>query len=334
MSAKNNEIFSLLNNPPTIEDRKIKCEQVYAMFTENNNCSHIIVLDNLQPIGLITRTHFMLANSGAFGYSLHQKRPAINVAIKDFLVVSDSSAIPEIAAAAMHRSDEHTYDPVVVVNSNGAYLGCIQIKALLLRSSQLEIELAKNANPLTGLPGNKNIDLWISDAIHKEEYYIIYGDLSNFKEYNDTYGFNKGDAVIKLAAKIMKKQQFAISSNTNIGHIGGDDYIIVSTNTINKEAVEKICSDFDTRVKKYFKQEHIENGVYEVKNRQGHMQLVPLTTLGLSVISHENFKYPPHIAEIAKAAASLKKVTKIQAVEHGCSCVSYERRVYTKDSRP
>ncbi len=334
MSTKKDAIFSLLNNPPTIEDRKIKCEQVYEMFTENNKCSHIVVLDNLQPIGLITRTHFMLANSGAFGYSLHQKRPAINIAIKDFLIVSDSSSIPEIASAAMHRDDDYIYDPVVVVDSNGTYLGCIQIKALLLRSSQLEIELAKSANPLTGLPGNKNIDLWISDALHTDEYYIIYGDLSNFKEYNDTYGFNNGDAVIKLAAKIMKKQQFAISSNTNIGHIGGDDYIIVSTNTINKTAVEKICSNFDTQVKKYFKPEHVANGIYEVKNRQGYMQLVPITTLVLSVITHKNFEYTPHIAEIAKAAASLKKVAKMQAIEHGCSCVAYERRVYTKDSPP
>ena len=334
MSAKKDGIFSLLTCPPVLNDGKIKCEQVYFMFTDDNTCSYVVILEDLKPIGLITRTHFMLANSGAFGYSLHQKRPAINTAIKDFLIVPDTQPIPEIASSAMHRTDEHIYDPVVVVDSNGAYLGCIEIKSLLLRSSQLEIELAKNANPLTGLPGNKQINHWITEALGRQHYHIIYGDLSNFKEYNDTYGFNNGDKVIRLAARIMQKHQEKISPDARVGHIGGDDYIIVADDPLNNQAIEEICRDFDQQVQKFFKPEHIKNGIYEAKNREGKLQLVPLTTLSLSVISANNFKYPPHIAEIAKAAASLKKVAKIQTVEFGCSCVVYERRVYTCQCRP
>ena len=334
MSAKKDGIFSLLTSPPVLNDGQIKCEQVYFMFSDDSTCSYVIILEDLKPIGLITRTHFLLANSGAFGYSLHQKRPAINTAIKDFLIVPDTQSIPEIASYAMHRPDDHIYDPVVVVDANGSYLGCIEIKSLLLRSSQLEIELAKNANPLTGLPGNKQINHWITEALGKTHYYIIYGDLSNFKEYNDTYGFNQGDKVIRLAARIMQKHQTAISPEASIGHIGGDDYIIVAGSPLNQRAIEEICQIFDQQVRKYFKPEHIKNGVYEAKNRDGRMQLVPLTTLSLSVISNNNFKYSPHIAEIAKAAASLKKIAKIQTVERGCSCVVYERRVYTCENRP
>lgn len=334
MSAEKNGIFSLLTSPPTITDEKIRCEQVYAMFASDNRCSCVIILENSKPAGLVTRTQFMLANSGAFGYSLHQKRPAINIANKNFLIVNDSQAIPEIASSAMHRNDENIYDPVVVVDSNGAYLGCIEIKNLLLRSSQLEIELAKNANPLTGLPGNKQINHWITEALGKSVYYIIYADLSNFKEYNDTYGFNKGDAIIKLAANIMEQHQTFIAADACVGHIGGDDYIIVTSSAVNIDALKKICTDFDHQVQKYFKPEHIKNGVYEAKNREGKLQLVPTTKLSLAVIGNENFRYTPHIAEIAKAAASLKKVAKIQTVECGCSCVVYERRVYTEESRP
>ncbi len=304
------------------------------MFANNHKCFYIILLEGTTPVGLITRTEFMLATSGAFGYSLHQKRPAMNIAKTDFLVVSDSKSIPEIASSAMHREDEHIYDPVILVDSTGSYLGCIEIKSLLLRSSQLEIEMAKNANPLTGLPGNKRINHCITDALGKDIYYIIYADLSNFKEYNDTYGFNEGDEVIKLVAQILQQHQCCISSNTFVGHIGGDDYIIVTTDTLKEVELNKICSDFDEQIKPYFKKEHIKNGVYEAKNREGMLQLVPITTLNLSVICHNNFEYKPHIAEIAKAAANLKKIAKKAAIENGCSCTVYERRTYTLDSRP
>ena len=334
MNIENNSISELINKPPVIEDIKIKCEVVYSMFTTENKCSYIVILDKNRPVGLITRTNFMLANSGAFGYSLHQKRPAINIANTDFLIVSETDLIPEIAASAMHRSSEHTYDPVVVVDAHGIYMGCIEIKSLLLRSSQLEIELAMNSNPLTGLPGNININQWLTNSLFHGEYHIMYGDLSNFKEYNDTYGFSNGDSVIKLAANAMKKHYKSISLSSNIGHIGGDDFIIVATGSINKRAVEQICIDFDNEIPNYFKPEHIKNGVYEAKNRSGHLQLVPITTLSISVINNLNFEYVPHIAELAKAAASLKKVAKQRTVETGKSTAVYERRIYTKDSPP
>ncbi len=329
MSTEEKEIFSLLTTPPVVEDKTIKCEDIYKMFHSDRRISCIVLLEQNKPIGLITRVNFMLNNSGAFGYSLHQKKPAIKFTTKEFLSVDITHSLPATASLAMHRDDEHTYDPVVVTDTASNYIGCIEIKALLLRSSQLELEYAMNSNPLTGLPGNKSINKWIENSLAYPEYAIIYGDLSNFKEYNDTYGFSNGDNVIKLAAQIMQQHQSAISSAAKVGHIGGDDYIIVVTGSLSQTAVAQICQDFDQQVKDHFKTKHIRNGGYEAKNRQGVVQFVPITTLNLSVISNQNFEYTPSLAEISRAAANLKKTAKAQAQAKGCSCVVYERRTYT-----
>ena len=324
----------LLEMPLVIKDKNLKCEQVYYIFTENKKCSHIVILEGTKAIGLITRIKFMLGNSGAFGFSLHQKRPAINLATTDFLALLADTAIPEIASLAMQREDNSTYDPIIINDKEENFLGTIEIKKLLIRSSKLELENAKNANPLTGLPGNKSINKWLDKAVKSENYHILYGDLSNFKEYNDIYGFAAGDNLIQLCGQIMAKHGSNIAEKSKVGHIGGDDFIIVTRGKINHKAIEDICRDFDQEKAQYFKPRHLKDGFYQARNRQGISYHVPLTTLSLSIIGNKNFTYIPHIAEIAKAAAALKKIAKLKANEAGYSCAVYERRIYEATSRP
>lgn len=106
----------------------------------------------------------------------------------------------------------------------------------------------QHANPLTLLPGNALINKAISERLHTP-LAILYADLDNFKAYNDTYGFNKGDIMITHTASILTN---AIKKHGNlddfIGHIGGDDFILISTPDKAEIIAQEICTNFDDSI--------------------------------------------------------------------------------------
>ncbi|MHB1419875.1 MAG: GGDEF domain-containing response regulator [Bacillota bacterium] len=170
----------------------------------------------------------------------------------------------------------------------------------------------KSFNPLTGLPGNKLIEEEIGYRITKTEkgYAVLYLDLDNFKAYNDHYGFLKGDSVIKLMAEIIKSTvKDAGNPNDFIGHIGGDDFISITT----LDKVEKLCQEiigqFDQVIPLTYSPDDRRAGYIITKNRENKQQKFPMMTLSIAVISNKGrqFQFP---WEVAAVAAHMKKAAK------------------------
>ena len=87
---------------------------------------------------------------------------------------------------------------------------------------EIDVDLAKCANPLTGLPGNIVIDQEVKESVESgKKCTIYYFDLDNFKAFNDVYGFENGDTMIKAMAKCMEE---SCKNGKFIGHVGGDDF--------------------------------------------------------------------------------------------------------------
>ena len=169
----------------------------------------------------------------------------------------------------------------------------------------------RTVSPLTGLPGNVQIQAELKKRLlKKEEFSILYIDLDHFKEYNDTYGFSKGDEVIKLTARTISKSIHNRElDNTFIGHIGGDDFIAI----VPKDEYEKVCQDilcqFENKIPEYFSKEDVERGYLEVPNRRGIIEEIPLTSLSIGVVEVDEgrFKSPLEIGEVG---AQVKHVAK------------------------
>ena len=169
----------------------------------------------------------------------------------------------------------------------------------------------RTVSPLTGLPGNIQIENELTRRLIKQEgFCVMYLDLDNFKAYNDTYGFLKGDEVIKLTADIIIRN---IRKNKNagefIGHIGGDDFIAIT----DIKNVEKLCNsiitDFDESIKSLLSKEDIERGFFEVPNRRGIIEQFPLTTISIGVVIIEKgFKIDR--LEIAEIGSQVKHKAK------------------------
>ncbi len=183
-----------------------------------------------------------------------------------------------------------------------------------LQSLLRRIHQSRSSNPLTGLPGNLSIQHEIAKRIQRNEIFCVcYADLSNFKAFNDRHGFERGDEIIKMLARlIIQAVEERGSPDDFVGHIGGDDFILITA----PERVEWICSRilswFDELVPGYYDPEEQKNGRLELINRKGEKQVYPFMTLAIGVATNEkrSFANPLQVSEIAAELKNFAKTSR------------------------
>lgn len=170
---------------------------------------------------------------------------------------------------------------------------------------------ARSANPLTSLPGNVEIERQIRARIEKNEpFCVLYGDLDNFKSYNDSYGFSKGDEVILYTKNVLLKaaEEYDVSE-VFIGHQGGDDFVLTSRFS-EWESLAATCTNlFDAGIGAYYSEADRKAGYIESVDRRGNTGRFPLTSISVAVVTNHHRKIES-IGEVAKIAAELKKYVK------------------------
>ncbi len=181
-----------------------------------------------------------------------------------------------------------------------------RIKMILRRTVR-----SLDANPLTYLPGNTTIMEELSRAISEKRTFAVgYADLNKFKAYNDVYGFEKGDEVIKETARILiKVVRGTAGTNGFVGHIGGDDFVFLVDDKIADEISQEIIREFDQKALTFYKQNDQEAGHIIAKDRQGNTQKFGLLSLAIGIVSNAHQKIT-HVAQISEIGAELKKFAK------------------------
>lgn len=191
-----------------------------------------------------------------------------------------------------------------------------------VKNTLKRIDRNRNASPLTGLPGNLQIMRELDYRIEKSiPFAAIYADLDNFKAYNDAYGFLKGDVAIKLTADILSDEAVICDVNAFIGHIGGDDFMII----VSPEYTDTVCSGiiekFDRRISALYVDEDLQRGHIVTYNRQGAETLYPIMSISLAVVTNECKTFSSYL-EVSDIAAELK--TKAKSMS-GSVCVKDSR---------
>ena len=190
---------------------------------------------------------------------------------------------------------------------------------MILRRTERDLE----ANPLTRLPGNVSI---LNELVRRLEskflFAVCYLDLDKFKSYNDKYGFEHGDEVIRESARILIRatQQFG-NPDDFIGHIGGDDFVIVTTPKIVDSICKEIINDFEKTAPSFYNETDRKNGYIIAFDRKGKEQKIPLLSISIGVVTNE-FRKIEHVAQIGEIGAELKGYAK-----------HLERSSYIKDKR-
>ncbi len=144
----------------------------------------------------------------------------------------------------------------------------------------------RKVSPLTGLPGNVQIQAEMKKRLLKQETFaILYVDLDNFKAYNDVYGFSNGDEIIKFTAKVISQYVHNVEDSSNfVGHIGGDDFVAIVDKTDYDKICQEIIIEFDTGVETFYSKEDMERGYVEIENRKGILEQFPMTTISIAVV--------------------------------------------------
>jgi diguanylate cyclase (GGDEF)-like protein len=179
----------------------------------------------------------------------------------------------------------------------------------------------QSINPLTGLPGNRQVEQFLQECARETETFwaAAYADIDNFKSYNDCYGFLRGDEVLQATARLMVRTATACSQSVFVGNIGGDDFLLgfrkgvprADESALNevRDVLVELNSRFDQTAREFYRPEDIARGYLESESRRGGIERHPLMALSIAVVANSRRLFD-HPLEINNAFASVKRKAK------------------------
>lgn len=193
-----------------------------------------------------------------------------------------------------------------------------RIKMILKRTMR-----SLDANPLTHLPGNPSIMDEFQSRIESGKVFAVgYVDLDKFKIYNDKYGFEHGDEIIRETARVLIDATQTICGNDAfVGHVGGDDFVFVCEDSKADEVSKKIVEDFDKASPSFYNDEDRQAGFIMGRDRAGNEVKTGFVSVSIGIVSNATQKIT-HIAQIGEIGAELKKYAK-----------SVDKSVFVRDQR-
>ena len=272
----------------------------------------IVITEDEAPQGLLMKNRLYSQLGTQFGISLYYQRPVGRIMDRQPLVVSADLPLEAVSQIAMSRHADHLYDLIIVVK-DGALHGVVSIIHLLKNVTNLQIRRAFNANPLTGLPGNLIIEERLKTLVaENNSFAVLYIDLDNFKAFNDKYGFERGDQALLHTARLLSSclaEHCGSSTRDFLGHVGGDDFVVITTQENAFLLCQTICRQFDQDINSLYLPEDLQQQHIRVLNRKGEEELFPLMSLSIAVVHNQQKTFCNYL-EISEIAASLKKKAK------------------------
>lgn len=281
--------------------------KVLEIFQRDGDLSIQPIVDDGWVIGLIYREKFLSRLfSSRYGIELHGRQP-IKTFIEDAPFCADKRTAIEQVSKQLTLAMRH--DQAFVITDDGVYFGVATILDLLEEITHLQIHNAKHANPLTLLPGNVPINDWINGLLASRQAFCVgYFDLDHFKPYNDVYGYTAGDAIIKAVAETLTRHIFA--DHGHVGHIGGDDFIVIFIGEDWLSRCQAILRDFEQQAPSYYRTEDVMAGGLHSEDRSGNKQFFPMLSLSVGLVDAFSTRLCRSHVEIADLATEAKKQAK------------------------
>jgi len=221
-----------------------------------------------------------------------------------------SSSIHKLKVATEHIAEgDFDYDPHIRTEDE---IGILSQAFLSMgkRLRKLE-EMYLDASPLTRLPGGIAIENVLKKRLESSlpvAFCVL--DLDNFKAFNDRYGYANGSEVIKETAKIIENAAKTTGTPDDfVGHVGGDDFVVITTPDHMREISTEIINQFDRRIPKYYAVEDQQRGYILGKTRQGIEMEFPIMTISIAIVTNE-YRQLVNPLEASAIAAELKDYAK------------------------
>jgi diguanylate cyclase (GGDEF)-like protein len=268
------------------------------------------------PLGLINREHFLGLYTKPFFREIYGRQPCTLYANTTPLKVDLHAGVEELTAI-LTSGDQRYLTDGFIITEGGCYRGIGTGEQLVRAVTELRIEAARHANPLTFLPGNIPITDHITRLLDAGgEFVACYGDLNHFKPFNDHYGYWRGDEMIRIAARAFVTHCDA--RRDFVGHVGGDDFVVLFQSEDWAERCERIIETFNLAARTLFDAEALAAGGIRAEDRHGLLRFFPCTTLCIGAVCVRPAMFREADA-VASAAASAKRSAK--ASERGLHVV-------------
>jgi diguanylate cyclase (GGDEF)-like protein len=281
--------------------------EVYEIFQREPKLLIIPVVDEGQPLGLISRFDMIEHFARPYERELYGKKSCKQFMDRKPLIADRNTSLQELSYR-MAEADAHHLFNGFIITDQGRYLGMGTGHDLMREITQMQINAARYANPLTQLPGNVPINEHIDRLLESgTRFWVCYFDLDHFKPFNDVYGYRRGDDVIQLTGNMLRSH---IDPDRDfVGHIGGDDFMVLFQSEDWEQRCHAVLDEFSQAVPDFYSADDRERGGYLSEDRQGKKVFYSLMSLSIGAIRVEPHQYYTH-HQIATAAADSKKQAK------------------------
>jgi GGDEF domain-containing protein len=323
-SPRSTKVASLAQLSPTISPRAT-VQSAGDLFAENGKLRALPVVEEGLPLGIVHRHELLNLLASRFGRDLHGRTPICQFMDTNPLIVDKEMPVEKLSHLITDVTEFKAVQEFLITDQ-GRYLGVGTLIDLLREITELQIRYARYANPLTLLPGNVPINEHIDHLLQEgTDFVACYFDLDHFKPFNDYYGYGRGDTVLRLVARLLVSH--AEGERDFVGHIGGDDFLVLFQSADWEGRCQKILSDFATEVPPlYDLVERLAGGISGI-DRSGTPTFFPLTSLSVgAVASSQGCFRSAH--DIAPAASEAKR----QAKKLPGNQLFVERRFFTAET--
>ncbi|MEZ4483810.1 MAG: GGDEF domain-containing protein [Syntrophotaleaceae bacterium] len=286
------------------------------LFVAMNNLNTLpVVGEGGMPVGIVNRHSFMEIVGSRFGRDLYGREPIVKFMDGDPLIIDRNQPIEKLSQFITSSGNFNTLDHFIITD-RGLYLGTGTVMALLWEMTDLQIKHARHANPLTLLPGNvpinEHLDLMLEEGT---DFAACYCDLDHFKPFNDYYGYGRGDQVLRFLAQLLVA---SVDSRCDfVGHIGGDDFMVVFCSADWDVRLRSLIDRFDQQIASYYDPEdRLQGGIWS-ESRSGVNTFFPLISLSIGAARIRSGKFSS-CHEIAAVTSEVKRQAKKQQGSYLC----------------
>ena len=267
----------------------------------------VALVDEGRPVGLINRQAFVDSYAKPYFKELYGRKPCIAFANTTPLILDKHTGL-ERMTSVLTSSDQRYLTEGFIVTEGGRYLGLGTGEQLVRVVTEVRIEAARHANPLTFLPGNIPISEHIERLLGAGgEFVACYADLNDFKPYNDHYGYWRGDEMIRLVARTLVSH--CDPRRDFVGHVGGDDFVVLFQSDDWLDRCERVLASFNANALSLFDADAVERGGIEAEDRHGVNRFFKCTTLSIGAVPIRPGAFT-RAEQVASAAAAAKHKAK------------------------
>ncbi|WP_226503387.1 bifunctional diguanylate cyclase/phosphodiesterase [Pseudomonas sp. MWU16-30317] len=305
LTEERRDLSDLLNDQAAVPS-DTPTPKVLEAFRLQANLNSLAVLDDQQrPVGIVHRHSLSDALLKPFATELYARKPISRLMTDDFLAVELSHSLQQVSRLITSRARQRIEEDFIITQ-NGRYLGLGRVIDVLKLITELKIQQARYANPLTLLPGNVPIQQCLTRLLQQNQTAAIcYVDIDSFKPYNDLYGYARGDEVLLCLAHCLSER--IEPSRDFVGHIGGDDFMLVLGSSDWRKRLGQLFEEFQMQCRRFYRAEHLDAGYFVSHNRQGVREEFPLLSLSIGVVDLHARDCPALDAQVLAEMASQAK---------------------------